>query len=1024
MAIELPTGVIADPIVTFLDTIVKLHNKAVAIHNDHPHGDCDIVQLHDTLATTVERLRGKLSTDDANVLARTCVKLGQHLLIRVDRVQAAQGLNDASVDLRDVWPTAAIEVLGERIQDLQARWPVSTSPQPPVCKLSRITTTGAKEKNEETKKDIADLQPKDAAKQQNAPTSVAGMFGNGQVKPQTTKIAHRGPPADLLEDFILDSLAYKSMRDREEEVAEAHGKTFEWIFEPETNKGINHKFTTWLKTDDLGSIYWISGKPGSGKSTLMRFLFGHPSMAAYLKSWAGDLPISKAGFFFWTSGSKDQRSQTGLLRYLLHQLLSENRAMMPKAFPDLWLKLQTLTTKERIKLVFDWEAPELMRAFRSFIDAAVQHSKICLFVDGLDEFDGDFTELVGFFQGLGTGVHVDRVKMCLASRPWDVFERSFQSSVPNFKLQELSYQDMYHYVADRLNADQKVGNCLREHPALKETFFKEAVRRADGVFLWVRIIVSKLLKDFQPSQGIGHLQTIVRNQPTELDDLFEKLIFHDQNVDGLSETANIFQLITARETAASFVNDETANSLNVWEIALALDPEDDSVALSDDEVRQATDDEVQERCDNTCNRIDQRFMGLLGVFPHRQTERKRTTVTENEEDESQYGSARRVAGHKVTYVHRTIRDWLMEGDGVRGRLISKSPEGFDPDLRLLRAGILVLKLPVERPWRRRWLNDWWPQITMCMTHARNVQQDPSHLQRLLLHELDRTIAWYWIRRPGDPSDHWAKHMFYSYEERQKAPPIREPYLRLVTKFGIANYVEQELKDLVLKDSQPPLEPTANQAEEEEDLKQGGTEDDDEEDEEEDTREGNPILFYATEFLCSRQKSIYPPSSPTFVAALLQTPSRHNPGPNDVYIDFFPTGAQNTAWLAVLKSLRRAHRRGWIAHLDIDPQGTARWVEIVKLFLGAGADVTAIISADRWDPEISALGMLELLEREYCASEVSELRKLMAELKACREVGLGKRVKVDFELFSFENSEDFAAWEKEREQAFLTSSSSM
>lgn len=296
-----------------------------------------------------------------------------------------------------------------------------------------------------------------------------------------------------------------------------------------------------------------------------------------------------------------------------------------------------------------------------------------------------------------------------------------------------------------------------------------------------------------------------------------------------------------------------------------------------------------------------------------------------------------------------------------------------------------------------------------MTHARNVDQDPGSLQRPLMHELDRTIAWYWIRRPGDPSGHWAKHMFYSYEERQKAPPIREPYLRLVTKFGIANYVEAELTDLVLRDSQPSLEDSLSYKEEsKEDHNQETTEEDDEEDEdeeeeEEDTREGTPLLSYATEYLCSRQKSIYPLSSPTFVGSPLQTPSRHNPGPNNVYIDFFPKGAQNTAWLALLKSLRRAHRRGWIAHLDMNPQGTARWAAIVKLFLDAGADMDAVILADRWDPEISALGVFELLENEYCAPEVSALRTPMAELKACREVGLGKRARVDFELLSLGDS---------------------
>jgi len=125
MATELPTGVDVEVMLTFLDTVAKLHEKVVTIHNDHPQGDLDISQLQATLATTVEKVQGELHTDDADAFARTCVKLGQHLLTRVDRVIAAQGLGDDNVDLREVWPTAAIEALGERIQEIQTRWPVS-----------------------------------------------------------------------------------------------------------------------------------------------------------------------------------------------------------------------------------------------------------------------------------------------------------------------------------------------------------------------------------------------------------------------------------------------------------------------------------------------------------------------------------------------------------------------------------------------------------------------------------------------------------------------------------------------------------------------------------------------------------------------------------------------------------------------------------------------------------------------------------------------------------------------------------
>jgi hypothetical protein len=857
------------------------------------------------------------------------------------------------------------------------------------------------------------LQPLETAEQPNVATSVTSLMGELQLEIKPTKVVQHGPSADVLGDFILDSLTYKSMGDREEEVAEAHGRTFEWIFEQQADRSFNHQFTTWLTDDKLGPIYWISGKPGSGKSTLMRFLFGHSSTTACLKSWAGNLPCSKAGFFFWTSGSKEQRSQTGLLKYLLHQLLSENKGMIPNTFPELWQRLQTMTTKERVKLsqALEWDTMELMIAFRSFIDVAVEHSKICLFVDGLDEFEGDHHEMIQFFKSLGNGVHGDRVKMCLSSRPWAVFESSFQLSVPNLKLQELTYQDMHHYVADRLGADLQIGSLLEDNVIFTQAFFEELVRRADGVFLWAKLAVSKILKTFQPSQGVSHLQVILQTFPTELEDFFEKFLFSDQDAVELSETANIFQLITARETAASFVNDETANSLNVWDVALALDPEDDALALSDDRVRQASDNEVQIRCENTRTRIDQRFMGLLEAFPRPQRGNSRLVGIDDEENRA--SSTRRVAEYKVTYVHWTIRDWLMEGDGVRERLIGKSPESFDPHLRLLRSGILSLKVSIERLRRGRWLNDWWPHITMCMTHARNIQRDQDDLQRSLLNELDRTIGWYWIPKPGDPSDHWAKHMFGSYEIRMKAPPIREPYLCLVAKFGVADYVQAELQNRALEDNvkHGSLEPaalddgtTGEECDEEEtakDTRDAGVEgvvardkdheekDEEEEEEEEDRREGTPLLSYATEFLCSRKKTIYPFSSPSFVHFLLKTPSRHNPGPNHAYTDFL-TKDIITPWLALLRHLRLAHRRGWITHFDIEPEGTLRWTEIVRLFLEAGADVDAIVAADRWGPEISVLGVLEMLETEYCAVEVSELKKLMAKLRAHGEESLNRQ----------------------------------
>lgn len=76
------------------------------------------------------------------------------------------------------------------------------------------------------------------------------------VAAPTKTVALAGP----LVDFILESLSFKSMKNREEEVADAHANTFDWVFKYDSGDGgrnsLGDQFTSWLQNDKLGSIYW------------------------------------------------------------------------------------------------------------------------------------------------------------------------------------------------------------------------------------------------------------------------------------------------------------------------------------------------------------------------------------------------------------------------------------------------------------------------------------------------------------------------------------------------------------------------------------------------------------------------------------------------------------------------------------------------------------------------------------------------------------------------------------------------
>lgn len=122
----------------------------------------------------------------------------------------------------------------------------------------------------------------------------------------------------LLREAILDSLAPALINDREGQIVKSYSKTFEWIFDPE-----QHGFARWLSEGPqllslsaltlaertTSPIFWISGSPGSGKSTLMRHIHQSPELLRLLRQWTSGKEVTIAAFFFWESGTVMQRSR-------------------------------------------------------------------------------------------------------------------------------------------------------------------------------------------------------------------------------------------------------------------------------------------------------------------------------------------------------------------------------------------------------------------------------------------------------------------------------------------------------------------------------------------------------------------------------------------------------------------------------------------------------------------------------------------------------------------------------------------
>jgi hypothetical protein len=136
------------------------------------------------------------------------------------------------------------------------------------------------------------------------------------------------------EDAILSSLSFPDMSARERDIKGPCDDTFNWIFDEQVKerersyeKDICNLMSRWLEHEH--GMFFIVGKAGSGKSTLMRFLARHKQTSTLLQIWATrqHRTLRVCAHYFWCSGSQLQSSQEGLWRSILYTIAKSDRKL-------------------------------------------------------------------------------------------------------------------------------------------------------------------------------------------------------------------------------------------------------------------------------------------------------------------------------------------------------------------------------------------------------------------------------------------------------------------------------------------------------------------------------------------------------------------------------------------------------------------------------------------------------------------------------------------------------------------------
>jgi hypothetical protein len=404
---------------------------------------------------------------------------------------------------------------------------------------------------------------------------------------------------------ILDSLYFSQMRDRQNQIHQAHEETFQWVLQPMPQENQRwDDFMQWLGAiEEKRNVYWIYGKPGSGKSTLMRFLDEKINSSAAMLPWAQNGKLLRAHYFFWNPGSDLQKSLTGLLRSVLVQLLRQMPSLIPVIVgQQRWNAAETSGDHS-----YDWTNSELQSALHEYILRIHDSAKVFLLIDGLDELEGSDEKREELVTILNKLVSLGNVKICLSSRPWNIFWDAF-GRYPQLRLEDLTHTDIKDYVQAQLESHARFRYLLEHDRITAENIVEGVTSKASGVFLWVRLVVRELLNGLRDGDGVSTLSEKLEQIPADLNEYFARFL------DSIShqyrrEASAMLQIALHRQT--DFV---TVHPLRLIDLSFMEEKEPNFALTGQYSFRDldlADLEATRFRLDSSVRRVNSRCMGLL-----------------------------------------------------------------------------------------------------------------------------------------------------------------------------------------------------------------------------------------------------------------------------------------------------------------------------------------------------------------------------------------------------------------------------
>ena len=256
------------------------------------------------------------------------------------------------------------------------------------------------------------------------------------------------------------------MNGRTYDITTASETSVQWLVE-------DSDYVKWQKSDK--GMLWIKGKPGSGKSTLMKFISSQDVMTQNSRD------SMLVAFFFNSRGVELQRTLPGFFRMLLYHLINQVKSLQSRFLDHCRLKQASQKTTNG---ELEWNLNELRDIVTSYIPRALETTRLKIYADALDEcVESAAVDLSTYLENLILESSTNGIiHICIACRYYPILD---SLTGLHIVVENRNTMAIATHVNETLAKKFSMSLASKEVNAIKH----DINERASGVFQWVVLVL-------------------------------------------------------------------------------------------------------------------------------------------------------------------------------------------------------------------------------------------------------------------------------------------------------------------------------------------------------------------------------------------------------------------------------------------------------------------------------------------------------------------------------------------------------